>query len=176
MATAFGAIGLGATILGGITQAKGAQQQGAAQQQMYNYKAQVSRINADINRQNAAWARDKGEKEAMQYGIKAAQQRGALKVGQAASGIDVRSGSAVEVRESQEKAKDMDLGQIRNNAAKIAYDYDVQATMDENQAGLDVMAGSYAKEASNLKAFESILGTVSNVSTKWSAGKSTGLW
>lgn len=175
-ATGFGAVGLGANLAGGLLSAYGANKQGEAQQQMYNYRAQVAKINADINRQNASWARDKGEKEAEQYGMKAAQQRGAIKVAQAASGLDVNTGSAREVQRSQEAIKDLDLSMIRSNAAKIAYDYETKAVMDENQAGLDVMAGEYSKQAGELKAAESILGTVSTVSSKWQQGKSIGLW
>ena len=176
MATGFGTVGLGATLAGGVMQAMGASKQGDAQQSMYNYRAQVAKINADINRQNASWARDKGEREAVQYGMKAAQQRGAIMTAQAASGLDVNTGSAAQVRESQQKITTMDTAQIRSNAAKIAYDYETKAVMDENQATLDTKTGEYAKEASQYKVAESILGTVSTVSSKWQQGRSTGLW
>lgn len=176
MAAGFGAVGLGATLAGGLLSAYGAQKEGAATQSMYNYKAQVAKINADINRQNAGWARDKGEKEAVQYGMKAAQVRGQIRAQQGASNIDVNSGSAKEVQRSQEKIKDIDLAQIRENAAKVAYNYETQAYMDENQATLDTMAGRYAKEAGGIKAVGSILGTVSSVSSKWQQGNSIGLW
>jgi hypothetical protein len=175
-AAGFGAVGLGATIAGGILGAVGAQDQASSQQQMYNYKAQVSKINADINRQNAAWARTKGEKEATQFGMKAAQQRGQIRATQGASNLDVNSGSAKEVQQSQEKIKDIDMSTIRENAAKIAYDYETKAVMDENQAGLDTMSGQFAKKAGNMKALESIIGSASTVSSKWQHGSSIGLW
>jgi hypothetical protein len=136
----------------------------------------VAKINADINRQNAAWSRDKGETEALQYGMKAGQQRGAITAAQAASGLDVNTGSAVKVRESQQKITNMDNEQIRSNAAKIAYDYETKAYADENQATLDIMSGKQAKEASKFKVLESVIGTVSGVSSKWQQGQTTGLW
>jgi hypothetical protein len=176
MATGFGTVGLGATLAGGILGAFGENKKGESQQAMYNYKAQVAKINADIDRQNAAWARTKGETEAMQYGMKAAQQRGAIRAAQGASNIDVNTGSAKEVQRSQERIKDMDLATIRSNAAKVAYDYETKAVMDENQAGLDTMAGSYAKQAGEIGAASSIIGTVGTVSSKWQQGKTTGLW
>jgi hypothetical protein len=176
MASGFGAVGLGATLAGGMLSAFGAQKEASATQQAYNYKAQVAKINADIDRQNATWALSKGETEAMQYGMKAAQQRGAIRAAQGASGLDVNSGSNVEVQQSQEKIKNMDMGMIRKNAAKIAYDYTTKAYMDENQASLDIMAGENAKEAGNIKALGSILGTTSTVASKWQQGSSTGLW
>jgi hypothetical protein len=175
-ASSFGSVGLGATLAGGLLSAFGAQKEGEATQSMYNYKAQVAKINADIDRQNAAWARTKGEKEATQYGLKAAQQRGAIIAQQGASNLAVGSGSNKDVQDSQEKIKDMDLSMIRENAAKVAYDYETKAVMDENQATLDTMAGKYAKEAGDIKAVGSILGTVSTVSSKWQQGKSIGLW
>lgn len=176
MAAGFGAVGLGATLAGGLLSAFGAQQSGDAAQKAYNYRAQVSRINADINRQNAEWARTKGEREAVQYGMKAAQVRGQIKIAQAASGLDVNSGSARDVQQSQEKIKSMDLATIQANAAKIAYDYDSKAVMDENQAQLDVMSGDNAKRAGDIQALGSIIGSVSSVSSKWQQGRTTGLW
>ena len=99
MATGFGAVGIGASLVGGLLSAQGAEKQGAAQQQMYNYRAQVAKINADINKQNARWARDKGETEGVMYGMKAAQRAGAIKVAQSSSGFDVNSGSNKTVQE-----------------------------------------------------------------------------
>jgi hypothetical protein len=176
MAAAVGTVGLGASLAGGLLSAYGNQQQGAAQQQMYNYKAQVAKINADINRQNAAWARTKGDKEAEQYGMKAAQRAGQIRATQGASNIDVNTGSAREVQQSQAKIKDMDLATIRSNAGKIAYDYETKAVMDENQASLDVMAGANAKKSGDLAALGSIIGTASTVSSKWMQGNQLGLW
>lgn len=176
MAQGFGAVGLGASLAGGILSAYGNAQSGAATQQAYNYRAQVARLNADIDRQNAEWERTKGETEATQYGLKAAQQRGAIKVAQAASNLDVNSGSNADVRASQEKIKDMDLATIRSNAAKVAYNYETQAVMDENQAKLDELTGAQAKKAGNIAALGSIIGTASTVSAKWQTGKTAGLW
>lgn len=176
MAAGFGAVGIGASLAGGLLSAFGAKSEGDANSQAYAYKAQVAKINADIDRQNASWARSKGEAETVQYGMKAAQQRGAIKVAQGASGFDVNSGSNRDVQQSQEKIKDMDMSAIRSNAAKIAYDYETKATMDENQASLDMMASANATKAGNIKALGSIIGSVGTVASKWQQGSSTGLW
>lgn len=176
MATAVGAVGLGASLAGGLLSAYGNQQQGAAQQQMYNYKAQVSKINADIDRQNAAWSRQKGDTEAGQYGMKAAQRAGNIRTAQAASGIDINSGSAKAVQDSQAKITATDLSMIRANAGKIAYDYETKAVMDENQAELDIMSGKNAKKSGDLAALGSIIGSVGSVSSKWMQGNQLGMW
>lgn len=176
MAAAMGTIGLGATLAGGVTSAIGAEKSGAASQQMYNYQAGVAQINSQIDLQNADYARNQGEIQAQQYGMKAGQQAAQIKVTQAASGLDVNSGSAVAVQASQRKITGIDTAQIRSNAAKVAYDYDVKSTMDLNQSTLDVMAGQNAKTAGDISATSSILGSVGSVATKWNAGSTAGLF
>src|ERR1700744_3774500 len=101
MAAAMGAVGIGATLAGGITSAIGAEKTAAATQQSYNYQAGVAQINSKIDLQNADYARSQGETQAMQYGLKAGQTAANIKNQQAASGLDVNSGSAVAVQQSQ---------------------------------------------------------------------------
>lgn len=176
MASGIGAVGIGTSLAGGLLSAFGANQAGQRQQDMFNYQAQVARINSQIDKQNAEYARNKGEIEATQYGMKARQQAGAIRAAQGASNIDVNSGSAVDVQNSQRKVSQMDLTQIRSNAAKVAYDYDVKSTMDLNQATLDTMAGENAAKAGQINAMSSILGTVGSVSSKWMQGQQAGMW
>lgn len=176
MAAAMGAIGIGATIAGGIVSAEGAKTTAQATQNSFNYQAGVAQLNSQIDLQNADYARDQGETKAMQYGMKAGQQQAAIKNAQAASGLDVNSGSALAVQQSQKQITGIDTAQIRSNAAKVAYDYDVKSTMDLNQATLDVMGGQNAIIAGNIQAESSILGSVGSVASKWSAGSSAGLF
>jgi hypothetical protein len=162
--------------MGGVLGAKGAEKSGQAQQQMYNYQAQVAQINATIDRQNAEYALNQGEQQAQQFGLHAAQQRGQIIANQGASGIAIGSGSNAEVVRSQDLLTRMDLTQIRSNAAKTAYDFSTKATMDLNQATLDTMAGANARTAGDINAASSILGTVGSVSSKWLQGKQMGMW
>ena len=176
MAQAVGMIGMGASLAGGILGAEGAQQTAAAQQQMYNYQAGVAKINSQIDLQNADYARNQGELQAMQFGLKASQQEGHIRSQQSASNLDVNSGSNLDVQTSQKKLDSMDMTQIRSNAAKTAYDFDVKSTMDLNQSTLDVMAGQNAKTAGDINAMASIVGSVGSVSSKWMQGNQVGLW
>lgn len=176
MAEAMAVVGMGATIAGGITQAAGAKAAGQAALQQNNYQAGVAEINSKIAKQNADYARNQGEIQAQQYGIKSAQRMGAIHAGQSASGIDVNTGTAVDVRASQKLTSDMDLAQIRQNAAKTAYDFDAQAVGFDNQATLYKMAGTNAVVAANYQATASILGTVSSVASKWSQGSQMGMF
>src|SRR5882672_4548745 len=93
-------IGAGTSIIGGGVQAYGAMQKGAADQGMYNYQAGVAQLNQKIAMQNAAYAQQAGGSAAYQSGLKTAFTRGQQKVDQAASGIEVGSGSAAAVRKS----------------------------------------------------------------------------
>jgi hypothetical protein len=176
MATALGAVGIGATLAGGITSAIGAEKTAAATQQSYNYQAGVAQINSQIDLQNADYARQQGETQSMQYGMKQSQQEAQIKVNQAASGLDVNSGSAVAVQQSQKTIGAIDTAQIRTNAAKVGYDYDVKSTMDLNQSTLDIMGGNNAIAAGNISAASSILGSVGSVSSKWMQGSQSGMF
>lgn len=176
MATAVGTVGLGASLAGGLLSAFGAEKSGQASQRMYNYQAGIARVNADIDRQNSEWTLTQGETQATQYGMKAAQQRGQIIAAQGASGLDVNSGSNVDVQRSQKAITDIDMAQIRSNAAKTAFDYRTKATTDENQATLYTMAGENAKEAGDLNALGSIIGTAGSVSSKWLQGRQMGMF
>ncbi len=169
-------VGLGATAAGGITDAIGKLFTGDATDQSYQYQAAVARINSNIDLQNADYARQQGEIQSSQYGLKEAATIGAQRTAQGASGLDVNSGSAVAVRTSQRAIGSLDTAQIRANAAKVAYDYDVRSTMDLNQATLDTMAGDNAKTASRIGAASSILGTVGSVATKWNTASTAGVY
>lgn len=154
----------------------GAASSGNAQKQMYDYQANVATLNASIDKQNAEYASNQGEIQATQYGQKAAQQRGQIIAAQGASGIQVGTGSSAAVVNSQKQITNLDLTQIRSNAAKTAYDFETKSTMDTDQATLDTMAGSNAQKAGDISAFASILGTAGSVSSKWLQGGTQGLW
>lgn len=171
-----GALGIGATLLSGISSAKGAAQLGAAQQGMYNYQAGIANLNAQIAKQNEDYARDLGERQAGQYGMQAAQRKGQTSVALASSGLDINTGSAANVRASQDLITHMDLDTIRSNAAKAAYDYDVQSVQYENQAKLYQMAGTNAAAAAKINVTSSILGTAASVSDKWLQASQVGLF
>ncbi len=176
MTQALGAIGIGATMAGGILGAQGATQSAAATQQMYDYQSHVAKINSDIDLQNADYAREQGEVQAQQYGQAAAQRIGGIRTSQAASGLDVNSGTNAQVQASQKTVAGIDIAQIRQNAAKTAYDYDVRSTMDLNQSTLDTMAGVNAVKAGRIQAASSILGSVASVSSKWLQGSQSGMF
>lgn len=167
---------MASTAIGGLFSAAGTEQQAQATAQTYNYQAAVARINSQIDLQNADFARQQGEQTALQSGMQARQQLGQIRADQGASGLNVAMGSAAGVQASQKYIAGFNAANIRNNAAKTAYDYDVKSTMDLNQSTLDTMGAANAITAGNLSATASILGTVGSVSSKWLSGSTSGMF
>lgn len=173
-AAVMSAVGMGGTALGGLISGSGAMASGQAQQQMNDYQASVAQMNAKIAKQNADYASNQGEIQAQDSGLQSAQQEGQIKVSQASSGLDVNSGSAKQVQESQAKVTSMNLDQIRSNAAKTAYNFDVQSAGFEDQAQLYKMAGQNAADAGAINAVSSVIGGASSVATQWSKASEMG--
>ena len=170
------AVSMGASAAGAAVSAYGAHQGGLAKKAMYDYQAGMAKVNAEIQRKNAVEDTKTGEVEAQQYGQKARFQMGKITVAQAASGIDVNSGSNVAVRDSQAAIARQDQSLIRSNAAKRAYAHEVGAVQEETQAGLYGMAGRNAEYEGKVGAVTSILGGVSSVSGKWADAKRLGVY
>lgn len=176
MAQAIGVIGLGTSIAGGALSAYGAMSSGEANAKAYEYRAGMSRVNAQINQQNSDWALTVGDKKLQSYGMQAAQRAGTIKTTQAASGLDITTGSAKDVQDSQALLTKIDNKTIADNTSRTAYGYRVQANNDLLQAGMDERAASNSRTAGKLSALGSIIGTASSVSSKWLQGNQVGLW
>src|SRR5215471_531954 len=151
----FSAVALGATIAGGATSAFGSVMGGQAQAGMYQYQAGLARMNAQIQRQNAIYATQRYEAEAMQSGMKTRQQIGDTLTRQAASGIDVNAGSGIQVRRSEQELGTYDQAVQRSNAARAAYGARAQGLMDIEQGRLDEYGARTSTMAGNIKATSS---------------------
>jgi len=150
----------------------GALSGGQAQSRQLQYQAGVAELNRKIALQNADYAQAVGETDAVRYGMQAAHRMGAIRAGIGASGIDIGSGSKAAVQDSQQFVTTMDLAQIRSNAARKAYGFDVEATQDAAQAGLYTAAAADAKSAGEIKALGSLVSGVGSVADKWYQGNS----
>ena len=82
--------------------------------------------------------------------------------GQGASGVDVNTGSSVDVRAGETKLGMLDALTIRANAARKAYGYNVAATGAEAESGLLTSEAQQAKQAAPISALGSFLGSVSS--------------
>lgn len=171
-----GTIGTLATAGGAGTSAFGALMGGKSQSQAYQYQAGVANLNQQIALQNRDYTLAVGDTEASRYGMQARQRMGAIRAGEGASGIDIGSGSKAAVQDSQQLVAGLDLTTIRNNTARKAYGFDVQASEDAAQSGLYSKAASDAETSGIIKAAGSLVSGTASVADKWLQGNSTGLF
>jgi len=161
-ATVGGLVGTGVSAYSAV-------QQGKQQAASANYNAAVAANNAQIATQNATVA---GQVGAEQTAIEQQRTRaaiGGIKAAQGASGIDINSGSAVDVRSSAEELGQLNAITVRSNAARTAYGYQSQAKSDAAQAELDQQEAGYDKTAGYDKAATTLLGSAVS-------GSQSGLW
>lgn len=169
-------IGIGSSIANTFLGIGAARQSAGASASSNFYQAGVAQINARIAAQNADYASIKGEKDAMRYGMQARQRSGEIIAGQSASGLDIGSGSAVDVRKSQDTISQMDMAQIREDAAKVAFNYRQQASQFTNDAMMSMRAGRSSQAAGNINALSSLVGGAGSVASKWLEAKKMGVF
>lgn len=153
---AFAVPALFGTAVGG---AYGSFMQGQAQSDAAKFNATVAKQNAGISRENAAIAGQAGSEQAWMVGQKTRALTGGEQANQAASGVDVNSGSAVDVRASSTELGMLDALTVRSNAAREAYGYKQQATSQEEQSTLDTFEAKNAMSAGELNAANTFLGS-----------------
>jgi hypothetical protein len=158
---------------GALTSAFGAWSSGKANANMANYQAQVATNNATIAGQNADYAIASGLQRSQTQSLKGASQGGRLKASQAANGVDVNSGSAVDVQVGAAEANQLDTETVLNNAQLAAYGYRSQQTNYEAEAALDKSKASSSTLAAALSAGGSLLGNASSIGGKWGGGESS---
>jgi len=230
MATPMAMIGIGSSVIGGITGAMGAATKAQGDQiniagqmlstmgqayqmdvqsaeygtraNMSDYQAGVAQMNKKIALSQADAARASGDVEAGEKGMQWRSAISNAKAAQGASGLNVNTGSAVNVRESMIELGNFDQTTVRANAAKVAYGYDVEAAQDEAQgalytmtAGLERMqasaatmganitrmalpleqqASDIAKTSGEIGVISSLVGGAGSVASKWSQASTAG--
>jgi len=112
---------IGMTLAGGGLSANAQLQSGRLNQQIYNYDAKVADLQAD---DALARGRELEGQKRLQIKSTIATQR----VRQAASGVDVTRGSALDVQADTAALGERDVAIIRNNAAREAWGYKVQSS------------------------------------------------
>lgn len=166
-----------AGIFGAAISASGAYDKDMAAANAAAYQAQVARNNAVIARQNAGWTEQAGAAKEAAVGMHTRGAVGEIKVAQAASGVDVNTGSNAAVRAARSELGVMDALTVRSTSAKEAYGYEVAAESSEAQATLDEYQSRNAREAAPMDALGTFLTGASSVGGKfasWSTGAPAG--
>lgn len=149
-------------------QALGSIQQGYAASNAGKYAAGVDLNNAQIMRENATYAGQKGAAAVEAESLKTRARVGGILAEQGASGVDVHGESARNVRASAAEVGALNALNIRSNAAREAYGYEVKATEATEQAKIDKMQAHQAKIAGYTKAATTILGAAADPNADWS--------
>ncbi|ARN80679.1 hypothetical protein [Methylocystis bryophila] len=156
------------SLAGGLMNYGGARAAGTASYNAGLYSAMVAANNAVLENRQAGMTMEAGEVAASNRGFQVKQQVNQEQAQQGGAGIDSSTGSAVAVRAGTKAAGMADALNIRSNAANQAYAEEVQATSDQNQANLDVMAARNAKKAARIQALTGLLNSVSTAGTQFS--------
>ena len=162
---------VGGTIAGGIGQSQAADAASASA----GYQAQVAKNNALIAQQNARYAMQAGRTNAQNQDFQTRANIGTATAAQGASGVDVASGSPVEVRSTIGQLGRLKSLQDIQQAQAEAYGYQTKATGFGAEAELQEMKAKAAQEAKGPALAGTILSGISSVSDKWLRFKTPGL-
>lgn len=160
--TALAIASVAVSTIGAGVSAYGSIQSGNAASAASSYQAQVSANNATIADQNAQYAKAAGERQVNQQQFKTAATVGAIKAQQASEGLDVNSGSNLDVQSSAKELGELDAITVRNAAARQAYGYQAQSMSDVAQGQLQEAKASSDSTAGLFGATSSVLGGVSS--------------
>jgi hypothetical protein len=144
----------------GLT-AYSASQQADAQKKATAYQAQVAANNAKIAGYQRSAALQQGEQEAQQSMLQRAQMLGKQRAALAANGVDLNSGSAIDLLASTEFLGEQDVNQIQNNAVRKAWGYEVEGSNYQAQSNLD----QWKADTTNPTAIGAMAGTTSLLSS-----------
>lgn len=138
-------------------------QQAAAQRASLNYQRQVAENNARTSEALAEDARQRGRAEERSQRLRTQQLLGRQQAVLAATGFQADSGSALGILGDTAALGELDALQIRDNAAREAWQFRVQGSNDRAQAGL------FGLEASNVQSASPapLLSSIGTVSERW---------
>jgi hypothetical protein len=123
------ASGMGSAYL----QAESLKMQGEYQKSMFEMNAKMSSFQAED-------AERRGRLEAKEYGKKIKATIGSQRASLAAQGIDVNSGTALDIQEDTAATGAIDQMTIKNNAYREAFGYKMQAMSDTFQGKYTALA------------------------------------
>lgn len=164
----------GLSLLSGGISAIGAITQGQAASENAQFQSEVASQNQQIANMNAQQTTQVGEAQTEQQQQKTKATVGAIEAAQGASGIDVNTGSAVDVRSSASELGELDALTIRSNAARTAYGFEVNAQNQGAESQLLSQESEQAEIGGGLSGFGSLLSGVSQGSRNYLAWQSQG--
>lgn len=137
--------------------AKGSFDQARALQAQGRYSQLIANQNATVSDAQAADAIARGQTAESRFRGETAQTIGSQRAALAAQGLDVGSGSAMDIQQNERTLGELDALTIRNNAAREAYGYKVQGQNLRAQGILDALGGEKAAEGARNAGYSTLL-------------------
>ena len=144
--------------------------QGYSQMQQANYQAGVERYNARVLENEATKTRNVGIEAENEQRRATAELLARQRVQAAASGVNIGSGSALQLQTDTMNLGEVDALRIRSNYADQARSMEDQASLTRSRAGAIQSAGRSAFTGSLLSAAGGVM--ASGVADKWFTAKS----
>lgn len=143
------------------------QQQGDAARKQADYQAAVARNNEILAQRAAADATARGDVAEGQKRMQTAQMLGRQRAVLASNGVDLGTGSALDIVGDTAAIGEQDALTVRSNAAREALGYKTQGINFANEANLDQMKGDAVSSAATLNGASALIGTAGSVAKQW---------
>jgi len=160
-------IGMMFNMLGAMAQAQGQRHAGESKAAEYRYQAEIDENNRKVALWKAADAKARGAKEEAALRVKVAGLKGRQRSALAASGVEVGSGSALDILGDTAALGELDALTIRSNAERESYEQNVVASNLKANAGMKRMGADNAIIAGKIGARTSLLAGAGSVASKW---------
>ena len=153
------------SLLGAVGKASSAGAGASGQRAVADYNAGIAENNARLAELQAQDSVTRGRESESDLYRQAGQLMGRQRAATAANGVSLNEGSPAAIEASTRYMRDVDLATLRNNAARSAWGYNVQAGNYRAQ-GKAYRAGADAVSPTG-SAATSLLGSASGVASKW---------
>jgi hypothetical protein len=151
-------LAVASTVIGGAA----ALQQADASAKASTYNAQVAEMNAVLSQRRAKDAMERGAKAEQQKRMEISQLQGRQRAAMAANGVDIGYGSSLDTLIDTAYLGELDALTIRRNAAREAYDFEVDAVNGRADASLSRANADSAMMGGYLNAASTVLGGASS--------------
>lgn len=129
-----------AQLIGGTASAANGYAQRGAYLQQGSFQRQIANQNSQLANLQAADAIQRGNIMAVRENQKAAALVGAQRASMGSQGVDVNTGSTAQIQADTAGLSAIDQLTIKNNAAREAWGYNVQALQSSAQGKMDYLA------------------------------------
>lgn len=150
----------------GIISAAGAVRTASANARAAKYQAQIAENNAKIAEQHAQYALQEGEANAQQESLKAGARNSSVRAAMASNGVDVNTGSAVDVQASSAALGRLSTENVIHDARLRSAGYEEQARDLRAQSGLYKRQAKSARTSGAIQSVNSFIKTATPIISK----------